>query len=233
MNCDVGTHNEANRVRWLEQQLRRLPAGQRILDAGAGEQRYRPFCQHLRDVAQDFAQYTPDPSGSGLQMGKWDYGTLDIISDIIAIPEPDASFDAVLCAEVLEHVPHPLLAIKEFARLLRPGGTLLLTAPFASLTHFAPHFYATGFGSSYYHTHLPAHGFEIVEMQTNGNWFEYLAQEIRRISQVSVRYCAVQPTAADKECMKGVLEFLQQCSGADTGSSELSCFGYHVKAVKN
>ncbi|HET6991949.1 MAG TPA: class I SAM-dependent methyltransferase, partial [Bacteroidia bacterium] len=119
--------NESNRMEWIQKQLKKLPAGSRILDAGAGEQPHRPYCAHLNYVSQDFAQYNPEKLDSGLQMEKWDYGKLDIISDITAIPEPDGSFDAILCSEVFEHIPDPNAAVKEFSRLLRKGGTLILT----------------------------------------------------------------------------------------------------------
>jgi SAM-dependent methyltransferase len=41
----------------------------------------------------------------------------------------DASMDAILCLDVLEHVPDFRAALREFARVLRPGGALLLTVP--------------------------------------------------------------------------------------------------------
>ena len=75
----------------------------------------------------------------GLQTGEWDTSRIDLVSDITEIPAPDASFDAILCSEVLEHIPEPTHALDEFMRLLRPGGTLILSAPFASLVHFAPY----------------------------------------------------------------------------------------------
>ena len=65
-------------------------------------------------------------------MGSWDQTGLDIVGDITSIPEPDASFDAILCVEVLEHVPDPLAALRELGRLLKPNGQLILTAPFCS-----------------------------------------------------------------------------------------------------
>lgn len=228
----VGTVNEAARQEWLRKTLAALPAGIRLLDAGAGEQQYKPFCSHLRYVSQDFAQYVPEQNNAGLQMPAWDYGKLDFVCDITAIPQPDASFDAIMCTEVFEHIPNPVLAMDEFTRLLRPGGTLILTAPFCSITHFAPHYYANGFSPFFYQKHLTDRGFTIDEITANGNYFEYLAQEIRRISQVSTRYAGSAPTIAQKAAMREVLGFLQQASADGAASAELLCFGWHVRAVK-
>ncbi len=50
--------------------------------------------------------------------------------DITALSFADASQSAVLSFDVLEHVPDYLAAVREFARVLMPGGYLLLTAPF-------------------------------------------------------------------------------------------------------
>ncbi|MDQ3108347.1 MAG: methyltransferase type 11, partial [Bacteroidota bacterium] len=88
-------HNEDNRRDWVKRQLEKLPVNARLLDAGAGEQQYKPFCAHLKYVSQDFAAYKPENMDSGLQMTSWDYGKLDIISDITSIPEADGSFDAI------------------------------------------------------------------------------------------------------------------------------------------
>jgi 2-polyprenyl-6-hydroxyphenyl methylase/3-demethylubiquinone-9 3-methyltransferase len=46
------------------------------------------------------------------------------------LPFPDASFDAVWCSEVLEHLFSPLYALQEMHRVLRPGGVALLTTPY-------------------------------------------------------------------------------------------------------
>ncbi len=232
MTSKVGRRNESTRVAWLEQTLAKIPAGARLLDAGAGQQQFRKYCGHLRYVSQDFAQYDGKGDGAGLHDGKWDTSTIDIVSDIAGIPEADGSFDAVLCTEVLEHVPDPVSALHELARLVRPGGWLILTAPFCSLTHMAPYHFATGLSRYFYRHHLPRRGFEILDLQENGNFFEYLAQETRRLRGISARYADSELNEKETAAIETVLAALSRFSETDRGSSELLCFGIHVLAQK-
>ncbi|GAB2586967.1 hypothetical protein GCM10027066_30420 [Dyella jejuensis] len=53
--------------------------------------------------------------------------------DITALSFSDAAFDFVLSFDVLEHVPAYKVALKEFARVLKPGGKVLMTVPFILL----------------------------------------------------------------------------------------------------
>src|SRR6266480_1773143 len=231
-SSSVGTANEAARVAWLEQALKKIPAGGRILDAGAGEQQFRSLCTHLNYVSQDFAQYDGQGDGRGLQMGTWHPDKLDIVCDIVSIPEPESSFDAIMCIEVFEHLPKPLLALKEFSRLLRPGGHLILTAPFCSITHFAPYYFYTGFSRYFFERHLPEFGFEMEEISTNGNFYEYLAQEMRRISDINRRYSSARLRPWELLARWVMLAALRRFSSQEKGSDELLCFGYHVRAVR-
>lgn len=227
----VGTTNESARVRWIEEALKKIPAGLTILDAGAGESQFKKFCGHLKYIAQDFGEYHGEGQ-VGLQMGSWDNSSLDIVSDILSIPLPDHSVDAVMCTEVLEHIPDPIGAIKEFSRLIKPGGYLLITAPFASLTHFAPYHFASGLSRFFYEKYLPENGFEIKALELNGNFFEYVAQENRRIKTVAAKYTGKKINIFQKIIIHLNLLILQNLSKNDRGSSELLCYGIHVFAKK-
>lgn len=227
----VGRQNDEKRESWVRSQLGNLPDGMTILDAGAGELRYKKYCEHLKYISQDFAQYDGSGDGTGLQMGNWDQSNIDIISDITSIPLGDESVDAILCVEVLEHIPEPILALKEFSRLLKSAGILILAAPFNSLTHFAPYHFSTGFNKYFYEKHLFDYNFEILKIETNGNYFEYIAQELRRLPEITKRYSG-KNLVLSRIFIKLLLFILGRLSRKDNGSDELLCYGYHILAKK-
>ncbi len=227
-----GLQNKANRHAWLKNTLAGIPPGQRILDAGAGEQQYKRFCAHLDYVSQDFARYDGRGDGAGLQKGIWDQSHLDIVCDITSIPEPDGSFDVTMCIEVLEHLPDPIRALGELARLLKRGGMLIVTAPFCSLTHFSPYFYYTGYSRYFYEYWLSELGFHIEDMQWNGNYFEYLAQELRRLPSSGKKYSRISPSWFERGAMHIILRLLRRLSRHDQGSQKLLAYGLHIRARK-
>jgi len=229
----AGISNEIERECWLEDTLNSIPKNSRILDAGAGTQRYRKFCKHLNYVSQDFGKYDGQGDSAGLQTGEFEYGELDIVCDITSIPEPDSSFDAIMCIEVLEHLPDPVQAIKEFSRLIKSKGHLILTAPFCSLTHFSPYHFSTGFNKYWYEIHLAAYSLKIIDISPNGNFFEYIAQEIDRIPSISKRHSKDKPKLIERLSIFVMLRMLSRFSKKDSGSSDLLCFGYHVHAIKD
>jgi SAM-dependent methyltransferase len=103
-----------------------------LLDVGAGDCQYKPYfagrCKYLsQDVGGVDRCFT--------------YDQIDIRSEIYEIPLPDASVDVILCTQVLEHLKYPVKALKEMHRLLKPGGRLCITVPFAADEHLVPYDY--------------------------------------------------------------------------------------------
>lgn len=222
--------NETERNEWLAQTLKSIPSGLRILDAGAGELRNKPLCEHLNYVSQDVCEYEGTGDDQGLQTGTWDTSKIDLICDIVNIPEPDASFDVILCSEVFEHLPDALKALDEFERLLKSGGALIITAPFASFVHFAPYHYATGFSRYWYEYHLPLRAFEIDELEPNGDWFSYLKQELLRLPSMSKRYGDWNWPLSYLVTVMGLIYFsLRKKSNL---AEDVACLGWHCVATK-
>ena len=221
--------NEINRANWLAKTLSSIPHGLRLLDAGAGELKNKPLCSHLCYVSQDICQYEGKGDGVGFHTGKWDTKNIDLVCDIAKIPEDDNSFDAILCSEVFEHLPDPILALDEFSRLLKPGGLLIITAPFASLVHFAPYHYSSGFSRYWYEHHLPLKGFELGELSRNGDWFSFFIQNLQILPSVARR---------NSNMTWPLFYFLAfvfiVCLKAlkPKGGGDIGCFGWHCVAIK-
>lgn len=223
------TENDDTRSRWLTATLKAIPEGGRLLDAGAGELRNKKLCSHLQYIAQDFAKYEGSGDGTGLQTGTWQVDQVDIVCDIACIPEPDGSFDAILCSEVFEHLPDALPALDEFARLLKPGGKLILTAPFASVSHFAPYHFATGYSRYWYEHHLPIRGLQIKTLISNGDWFAYLRQELLRLPKTARRYGDWSWPLAYLVVGLAMTYFFIR---GGRQANDLACFGWHCIAIK-
>ena len=111
--------------------------GDRVLDMGCGAGRHAfallrrgahvtaldMDAAELKDVAGMFgamAQEGEVPPGAGAAAVR---GTA------YALPFPDATFDYVVCSEVLEHLPQDARAMAELSRVLRPGGLIAVTVP--------------------------------------------------------------------------------------------------------
>jgi SAM-dependent methyltransferase len=96
----------------------------RLLDIGCGSAPYRDVFSNVHDyIGLDFA------------------GDVDVVGSGLNLPFRDECFDTILCNEVLEHVPEPATLMGEAFRVLRKGGTLLLTTPQTWGLHLEPYDY--------------------------------------------------------------------------------------------
>ena len=173
--------NLTNRERWVEKQLKQISSGRKILDVGCGGAPYRKYCSHLVYKTHDFGKL------NGKQIINGKYAKLDYVSDICLIPEKDASFDAILCTEVLEHVSEPIKAVNEMARLLKPGGVLILTAPLGSFLHQTPYHFYGGYTPYWFKKFLPEAGFIDIQIESNGGFFRFFGQECQRVTRIIFR----------------------------------------------
>lgn len=223
--------NDHARQEWVKKMLKNIHKG-KILDVGAGELKNKPYCSHLEYISQDFCQYDGSGDGSALQSKDWDTSKVDIVSDIIDIPVDNESFDYVVCTEVFEHIKYPVKALKEFYRLLKPGGGIIVTAPFCSLTHMAPYHMYSGFNRYWYMEIMKELGFVDIVVEANGNWFEYMIQEIRRVPFMAKKYSGSKASFMYKIAVLPMLLIMQFLDKKHNCSHELLCFGYHVSAKK-
>ncbi len=218
--------NESVRHTWVAEKLEALAQGKKLLDAGCGEQRYRKHCEHLTYSGQDFGEYTGE--GKGLQEKSWRYGTLDYIGDVWNVKEKDGHFDAILCTEVFEHIPYPNEAVREFSRLLKDGGELILTAPYACLPHFQPYFFYSGFSREWYEFTLKENGLDIIEITANGDYFSFLFLEgVRGIKMIR------NPLLKMLYALAMLPKLLVELLVVKLNRDESLVFGYHVHAVKS
>jgi SAM-dependent methyltransferase len=132
-----------------------------LIDVGCGEQPYRCYFSHAKRIV------ACDMDGAR--------GKADFTCPAHAIPVPAESFDTVLCTEVLEHVPDPLAVWREFHRILRPGGQVLLATPAFWPPHELPYdFYRyPEHGLRYL---ASTAGFEIRELWPRGGRWAFFGQ---------------------------------------------------------
>jgi SAM-dependent methyltransferase len=112
-------------ARWLRAQAEELRGEQlRVLDVGCGVKPYQPF---FADVASEYV---------GLDVVE--NPAAELLGPVEAIPAEDASFDLVLCTQVLEHCDDPAQAVRELRRVTRPGGRVLASTHGVQVYHPSP-----------------------------------------------------------------------------------------------
>ncbi len=140
----------------------------KLLDVGCGNKPYQSYFQHVTSY-----------EGCDFDASR---GPVDFQCPADQIPRPDNSYDSILCTEVLEHVPDPAAVWREFYRILKPGGMVLLTTPMYWPSHEQP----------YDFSRFPAHGlvylaergeFEVLDLIPRGGVWAHLGQVVLHMMQ--------------------------------------------------
>ena len=117
----------------------------KILDAGAGTKQYEHFFSHCNYESCD----SESPFWKDIKH--------TFYCDLHNIPVNDNNYDFILCTQVLEHVESPELVLKEFYRILRPGGQIVITVPYCWALHAEPRHFQN----------FSEYGFKILAKNTN------------------------------------------------------------------
>ena len=144
---------------------KKIKPGEKVLDTGAGACPYKKYLSHTKYESTDFKETI---NKKQKEIKHTFYCSLD------KIPMPKNSYHAIINTQVLEHVEYPQKVINEFFRILKPGGSLFLTAPQGAAIHEEPsHFFNfTKYGLQSLFKNA---GFKIIFIKPRGGVFWYLA----------------------------------------------------------
>lgn len=140
-----------------------LTPDMQVYDIGCGD---KPFGPALKDRVKDHI-------GVDIEHGFYDSSHIDLIGSAYEVPIESGKADAVISSQVIEHLDRPQDAVKETARVLRPGGIFLISFPFLYPIHAEPHDY-TRFTEYSMQKMLTDNGLQVAEMHRIGG-FWYIA----------------------------------------------------------
>lgn len=161
----------------------------RLMDFGCGLKPYEAMFEVDEYIGVDYRGEGPTYS----------HHKVDVFYDGRTLPFPDDHFDSIFTSEVFEHVFNLPEILKELHRVLRPGGRILASCPFAFGEHEAPADYARYTSFAMRHM-FESNGFKVLQLEKTGSFVEAIVQEriaywdrhiIARISHVPVLRTAV------------------------------------------
>jgi SAM-dependent methyltransferase len=158
---------------FLARELAALPDSARLLDVGgyrvAHKGRLDPGALKLTRVTANLA---PEKRPH-------------VLADALSLPFAPASFDAVLVSEVLEHLADARAALAQIARVLKPGGRLLITVPFLYPIHADPHDHERCTDVEW-RARLAATGFAVTSIEAQGRCWTVLADALRVVANEGI-----------------------------------------------
>jgi SAM-dependent methyltransferase/putative flippase GtrA len=156
-------------ARPMRRALAQMPGGE-VLDVGAGHAPWRGWmperCRYVGvdiDAASHFGM-GPRPANVRYYDGR-------------NMPFADGQFTAAICIEVLEHAEDPEGLLNEIARVLKPGGVLLLTTPWSARRHHIPYDFHR-FSRERLSRMLASHGFTHISVTERGDDVDAIANKL-------------------------------------------------------
>lgn len=136
-----------------------------VLDVGCGSS---PFKGYFDKYAEEYLKHEhPDAAKEGVKY--------DVLSELPKIDVKDKSIDTIICISVLEHVSEPIETIKEFHRILRDEGIIIISVPQYWHLHEEPHDYYR-FTKHLLNKKMPELGFDIIHIKETGKSFAVVGQ---------------------------------------------------------
>lgn len=135
----------------------------KTIDLGAGNAKYKSL---IKPKTSEYITFDISPGPN-----------IDIVGDILNLPFGENTFDTIVSTQVLEHVTKPWIMVKEMHRVTKPGGLVILSAPFLIQYHADPYDYFryTKEGMQGLFKDV---GFSVVECNSYGSFFGVLSEMI-------------------------------------------------------
>lgn len=148
---------------------RHVPAGKKVLDVGTGS---GEFLHILQKSGYDV--YGVDPSSGAVEHAQATFGDRVKLGTLEQVAFPGEAFDAITCIHVLEHVQNPDQTIAEIARILKPGGCVLIEVPHLDSLGFRL------FGKQWLGLDIPRHQYHFSDKALNNLLKKHQLQIVER-----------------------------------------------------